>query len=189
MAGDYSGKATCHSYNGYSTIDYGVASLELYKYILYFQVKKQTWYSDHMPLTIVFKQRDLTDWIDPHLHNQPEKAYKLQPIRSYFWDEGSKHLFKEYMSSPEITKIIKKQTNGNCPDSTDHTIEKLTNILHTAADKCCRKTCKYNNSMQTNKPKNCLPVELKTDFKIQKREFRKTLRAYNNNKDDINRRH
>ena len=45
--GDFTGKYTCHQYNGSSVVDYIIAEPNIFEKINYFQVLPLTTYSDH----------------------------------------------------------------------------------------------------------------------------------------------
>ena len=52
LTGDLDGKYTCYQTNGASTVDYALASEDLIKTILGFQVQALTTYSDHCPISL-----------------------------------------------------------------------------------------------------------------------------------------
>ncbi len=72
--GDYTGRKTCYTYNGSSTVDYCIVSSQLFCNILRLNVLYQDWFSDHCPITTALKINNII--------NPPKKtANKITDFR------------------------------------------------------------------------------------------------------------
>ncbi len=126
--GDNSGKLTCYTHNGSSLIDYGICSLELFKYIKYFQVQEQTWYSDHSPIQLSFKPKKVVDWANPNKrHNNINKCCLLL---TYKWSNGNEEEFLKHMNSPNTTREIHDVQKSLNNSTLTPYVRKLLKSLH-----------------------------------------------------------
>ena len=108
--GDTIGNKTCYKYNGSSTVDYFITTYTLLSKILNIQINNQTWYSDHIPITLIIKTNQNLENINSKINLEPIKQYKNESPHS--------ENFKKLLNSQNIENQYKKicENDTNCPN-------------------------------------------------------------------------
>ncbi len=161
---DYTGRKTCYTYNGSSTVDYCIVSSQLFCNILRLNVLDQDWFSDHCPITTALKINNII--------NPPKnKGNKITDFK-YIWNEEAN-----------------KEFNKNTPTQKE-AAEKLTKIIIDIADTSLTKKYISNNNININHKSNKITdgIEEKLHFPETKRNFNVKTQQYFQDKNDINRR-
>ncbi|XP_077862562.1 uncharacterized protein LOC144344539, partial [Saccoglossus kowalevskii] len=165
--GDWSGKLTCYSYHGASTVDYSIASEELLKSIIHFEVQELHTTSDHCPnRTILKTQSSYKENMDINKNLQAQTPSKYQ------WNTINKELYKIYMKTKESEDIantfLKNYNNSKESDEIAHEFQTL---IDKFANKCSIhkkviKKSQQNKVKFTDRQCNMMKKELQTLSKM-----------------------
>ena len=175
MVGDLNGVKTCHTYNGSSTVDYGIVSLNLASEIHIFKVLSQQWYSDHNPIYLELK-------INRNVHETSIDIELTKNFR-YIWTEEGKNKFVELLSSSEYEDKFKCFSQNKYKKVSEAT-GALVNILQEAANACL---ILKETSITSDRPHKEGEYQNNQLVPI-KREYKKVKRQYNNDKNNVNKR-
>lgn len=98
LTGHLDGKLTSYQRTGVGTVDYGIASKELLKSILRFQVQTLTPYTDHCPISVKIPFSKSGSMKDKS-NEEPVRQTKKTPIvqntpKTFLWKTGSKEKFE-----------------------------------------------------------------------------------------------
>ncbi len=170
--GDLCGCKTCHKYNGSSTVDYIIVSLDIWSKVLTFKIPDQVWYTDHCPMSVLIQIKSPM-W-------KIMSAEKLNHHTNYLWKENSAEKVKSILQDPDI---IKQLNNIQHITDTDICTEKLTEVLTKTASKVLIKKVAGSHDQKYEKD-----VASNIRFETTKREFKKAKRQFNNNPLNVNRR-
>ena len=173
VLGDFIGRLTSHSYNGSSSIDYGITSYSLLRKIIYFKVWTESWFSDHNAIEMCIKCNFCLD----------NSVSNLVPVYKYKWDDIGKTKFCDYMQRKGKLDLINFcKTNYS---TVDQTVDAFNNIIKTAADKSLR-IIKISSQ---NKPKGDKHrVNHSAKLQEAKRNFKQAKRQFSHDTKNINRR-
>ena len=81
--GDFSGKYTCHKYNGSSTVDYFVLETGLFHEVLSMRVLEMPWFTYHCPLSLTLKLQSSSEQIPSKMYKETEKTV-CTPLKNTF---------------------------------------------------------------------------------------------------------
>ena len=104
LTGDFDGKYTSYQTNGATTVDYAIASEDLLKTILGFQVHPLTTYSDHCPISLKLTVSPYSQVINNNTPRQAQKKTESPQnnFTKFLWKTDSKDKFINGLSSPEV---------------------------------------------------------------------------------------
>ena len=141
VIGEDSGRLTYIGSGGSSTIDYAICSLNIYKYIQSLLVEDLPWYSDHRPLSLIFKRGELHDYI--RIPQEPDNT-PVYPLEKYVWNDDSAELFKIKMSETETLHKIEDLAASLDSLNNNDSAHAVTQILKDVADSTCQRKCLSN---------------------------------------------
>ena len=104
LTGDFDGKYTSYQTNGASTVDYAIASEDLLKTILRFQVHLLSTYSDHCPISLKLTVSPYSEVINNNTPRQAQKKTESPQnnFTKFLWKTDSKDKFINRLPSPEV---------------------------------------------------------------------------------------
>ena len=106
--GDLLGSPTCFRHNGLSSVDYGLASPDLYDQISAFSVHNPLpTISDHAPISMT-----LSTNIQYPNHNEQPKCKFINKPKKIIWDKTKSTRFELLLQSPECKKNISDFINS-----------------------------------------------------------------------------
>lgn len=148
--GDLMGNYTCISNNGYSTVDYCIASESLLSSVLYFKTGIFSYLSDHAKIEVHLKCN-----IDVKNNNLISKEWKN--CEKYIWKEESKTLLLKYLATEkmkdEILYIENKKFSQN-QEGVDEATKIITDLMVNITENCCKHiTIKMKKHKQRKVPK------------------------------------
>ncbi|XP_006822537.1 uncharacterized protein LOC102802199, partial [Saccoglossus kowalevskii] len=149
--GDSTGKYTCHTPQGSSTIDYGITSKNLCDSLQYFKVADLSHLSDHCALTLSTKIN-----INMCLNENNKSNDKLDPLPSkYMWNDQAKDNYQtnlEKLNNNEIKNFMSKPYSIY---ESETAVTDFENLITNIADKCLKKiTPKLKKNKRKSKQKN-----------------------------------
>ena len=98
--GDIYRELTCVNYNGSSTVDYFVVNRELLTNVVALNVCPLTEFSDHRPLSLLFKTHNLYNPSGP-------TSFDFDPVpQSYKWDTSSSTVFLLTQQQDNINELL-----------------------------------------------------------------------------------
>ena len=130
LTGDLDGKYTCYQTNGASTVDYALASEDLIKTILGFQVQALTTYSDHCPISLKLTPSRSHMVKDNAPRQPPCKAAPTQKnFEKFLWKTDSKDKFLSALSNPNVQRLF-DSFNSEHDASADDEILQFNQIIN-----------------------------------------------------------
>ncbi len=182
--GDASGRYTYHSTRGSSVIDYGICSLSLYKHIQSFVVEDCPWYSDHSPISIIFKSHRIHELC---CTLQNTDGTPLEEHYSYSWNDQSATLFENAMKGRDIIMECENLSHNMTRLDINTVVTRVTGIIKQAADSSCdvKTTCGGGVGKIKKSP---IPLRFRNSLKFAKSHFRYAQNSYKANTGDFSRR-
>ena len=162
--GNFSGKKTCHKYNGSSTVDYIITSVSLSNSITSFKVWEPQWFTDHSPISCQIKLN----------HRLQNKMFDRNLIKchKYIWNEDSKRKITKSLNDPITVKQFGEvSTLNNTNDCVDHIVKTLQKV---ADDNLTKIEISNNNPGKNTHQSKCKDknmIETKREFKRAKRQY------------------
>ena len=133
---DLDGKLTSYQRTGAGTVDYGIASEELLKSILGFQVQTLTPYSDHCPISVKIpfsKSGSMNNKSNKEPVRQTKKTPTVQNTpKTFLWKTGSKEKFMSALSSTDIQDQLESFNAKDYPPIDDEISHFNKLMMHTA---------------------------------------------------------
>ena len=150
--GDSCGDKTCYKYNGSSVVDYFITTETLFDDIISFKVENQTWYSDHSPISTVFR-------VARSLHSEIIEE-NLEPFYKYVWSEEGGNKYCDLLRSDTVQNQL-KNILVDMQDSVS-ALKSFKGIIKGVADESLQiKQCKRG----AGKLKKPLEIKLGNDYK------------------------
>ena len=152
LTGDLDGKYTCYQTNGASTVDYALASEDLIKTILGFQVQALTTYSDHCPISLKLTS-SRPHMVEDNAPRQPLcKAVPTQKnFKKFLWKADSKDKFLSALSNPNVQRLF-DSFNSEHHASVDDEISQFNQIINSVAKSCLATSRKTSKTTKEKKP-------------------------------------
>ena len=169
------GKLTCHQYNGSSTIDLSIVSLDLYEKVQFFKVLDPAWFSDHCPVKM-----SLT--IGHSVDETPINRNEFVELDETFqWSEEGSYKFSEMLNSERIQKRLQEEVINKCKtDANDPNIAvvNFNNIIQDISKDCLSpksKICTIDNVKNRTKWMNMSCFKAKKEFKFSNNMGRRLI--------------
>ena len=155
LTGDLDGKLTSYQRTGAGTVDYGIASEELLKSILGFQVQTLTPYSDHCPISVKIPFSNSGSMNDKS-NKEPVRQTKKTPTvqntpKTFLWKTGSKEKFMRALSSTDIQGQLESFNAKDYPSIDDEISHFNKLMMHTAKISLVPSKKKWKNT-KNSKP-------------------------------------
>ena len=132
--GDVFGDYTSYQPGGKSVVDYGIASENIFRQIIYFRISQPFHISDHAYLS--FKINLMKD-----IYQEPKVRTSPLPV-SFNWNDANKLAYKQYLNHPSTKSQlyhIKNKVNNEHYNGIDEICENISNLLLKAASKTLKK--------------------------------------------------
>ncbi len=141
LIGDSQGLFTCHQSNGSSTVDYMIASEELFQRFKYFHVHTLDGsLSDHCLLSSLLALNRVN-------RQDRQTSTKETPPAQYKWDAESIQPFQDALASPDSIEMIETFLHSQIGDNgkdINEAVDYLQSVITKAADGSLRKSRKHN---------------------------------------------
>jgi len=177
--GDSLGRFTYSSQNGESTVDYIIADQFLFNCTKYFTVDKQSFLSDHSPISV---------WLQTLVPNESEtnmsqlNLSSLESISSqYIWSEESIEPFKNAIQSVKTKTLINEFLSKTFNETTSTSVEEAVHLVNSIFTTASSMSLRLKQFKQENKKRNKRICNKKW-FDFECKKARKELRNLSNQK-------